>query len=325
MQEIIEINYFELFIKLLLTFSIKNSILSLEEDINKNNEISNLFFFKCGINILKDVFNKISLTQNNFTEKQNDLINNIIIFILNNIIYSYSKKKQIKYINKYFLSQHDYNTTQLIDLYKIILKTNSDIIIKNYFDLMSDIYAFNFRYKNLMRSLLKQFQPLFINLNKKDLNEINDELYCSDFTLGLINALINKENKIAKEKPCLIKEGFYFNNSNSGIVANIKSLENDFTIIFSFNVEKTNKEEVVLFSLVTEKSVSKFVLKEKTDKNVYEMYCEDKSNNTSELKIFIEKETNYIFSISIKNDKLFKNSIKTRYIKDTDHNCYNGL
>ena len=45
MQEIIEINYFELIIKLLLTFSIKNSILSLEEDINKNNEISNLFFF----------------------------------------------------------------------------------------------------------------------------------------------------------------------------------------------------------------------------------------------------------------------------------------
>ena len=283
------------------------------------------FFFKCGINILKDVFNKISLTQNNFTEKQNDLINNIIIFILNSIIYSYSKKKQIKYINKYFLSQHDYNTTQLIDLYKIILKTNSDIIIKNYFDLMSDIYAFNFRYKNLMRSLLKQFQPLFINLNKKDLNEINDELYCSDFTLGLINALINKENKIAKEKPCLIKEGFYFNNSNSGIVANIKSLENDFTIIFSFNVEKTNKEEIVLLSLVTEKSVSKFILKEKIGKNSYEMFCEDKNNNLSELKIFIEKETNYIFSISIKNDKLFKNSIKTRYIKDTDNNCYNGL
>ena len=56
------------------------------------------------INILKDVFNKISLTQNNFTEKQNDLINNIIIFILNNIIYSYSKKKQIKYINIFYPS-----------------------------------------------------------------------------------------------------------------------------------------------------------------------------------------------------------------------------
>ena len=326
LEEIIEINYLELIIKLLLTFSIKKSMVSLgEEDINGTNEISNLIFFKCGINLLKDVFNKIILQQNNFTEKQNEIINNIITFILNNIIYSDTKKKQIKYINKHFLSMHDYYTTQLLDLYRIIMKTNSDIIIKKYLDLISDIYSFNFRYKNLMRPLLKQFEPLFINLNKKDLKEINDELYCSNFTLELISILINKENKIASEKPCLIKEGFYFNNSESGIVANIKSLENDFTIIFSFNVEKTNKEEIVLLSLVTEKSVSKFILKEKIGKNSYEMFCEDKNNNLSELKIFIEKETNYIFSISIKNDKLFKNSIKTRYIKDTDNNCYNGL
>ena len=327
LEEIIEINYFELIMKLLLTFTIKNSMISLEEDINNNNEIFNLIYFKSCINSMKDVFSKIISEENKFTEKQNELINNIIIFIQNNIIYSDIKIKQIKYINKHFLNKHDFNTTKLLDLYSIILRTNSDIIINNYLELISDIYTFNFRYENIMRPLLKQIEPLFINLNKKDLNEINNELLCSNFSFGLINSLINKENKIIKEFPCLIKEGFYFNNDKSGIVANIKSLDSDFTIIISFKLEKTNKEEVVLFSLITEKNISKFILKENYDKDVYEIFYEEKNNNVnSSLKIFIEKEKNYIFAINIKNEGIFKNwIIKTRYIKDTDNKSYNGL
>ena len=325
LEEILEINYLELIIKLLLTFVIKNSIISLQEDINKNNEIFNVIFFKSSIILLKDVFDKIFLKEKEYTENQKELINNIIIFIQNNIIYSDIKSKKIKYLNKHFLCMHDSNIIKLLDLYRIILRTNSDIIINNYLELISDIYTFNFRYNNLMRSLLKQLEPLFININKKDLIEINNELHCSNFSLKLINLLINKEKKIVSEKPCFIKEGFYFNNAKSGIVANIKSLENDSTIVFSFNIEETNKEEILLFSLVTEKNVSKFILRENFDKDIYEVFYVDKNNSNSKLHILIEKEKNYIFAINVKSDSMFKNSIKTRFIKDNYTNCYSGL
>ena len=158
LDEIIQINYFELIIKILLTFVVKNSLTSIEEEINKNNEIYNMLFFKCSILLIKNVFSEILLTKGNFSEKENELINNIIIFIRDNIINSFKEKKDINYKNKYIMCKYDCDTIKLLDLSKIISRTNSDIIKNNYLDLISDIYSFNFRYENLMRPLLKQFE-----------------------------------------------------------------------------------------------------------------------------------------------------------------------
>ena len=320
LEGIIEINYFELILKLLLIFVVKKSLINLDEDLNKENEIYHLIFFKVCILLIKNVFDKILLIQKNFNEKENELINNIIIFIQNNIIYSDFKTNQIKYINKHFLLKHDCNTIKLIDLYQIIAKTNSENIIQNYLNLISDIYSFSFNYENIMKPLLKQMEPLFINLNTKDLDKINDELSYSNFPILLIKSLINKENKISSEKICLIKEGFYIKD-NKCIIANIKSLENEFTIIFSSRLEKTKENEFILFSITSaEKNYFlKFYLR--YNLKYFELTCEElKDNKTQikELKVKIESEKNYIMAIIFK-----KGDLRVRYIKDDSIDLYN--
>ena len=328
LEEIIDINYFELILKILITFAIKNSITSLEEDPIQQNDIDNLIFLKSAITLIKDVFGKILIEKKKFTDAQNKLINDIIIFIQNNIIYS--DKKKVKYFNKHLLCKNEYYTIKLFDLYKIILNTNSDSILKNYLELLSDIYSFNFEYKNVMNPLLKQMEPLFVNLNKKSLEQINDELNSSNFSLSLINSLITKESKISIEEPCKISEGFYLNNSKSGLIGNIKTLESEFTIIFSFKLSQMTEEEIVLFTLFTnieKNNYIKFYLREKFGTNSYEVICDQFSDKLKsyEVKIGVEKEMNYIFAVSIKSEGLFKNIIKTRYIKDSSKDSYNGV
>ena len=236
----------------------------------------------------------------------------------------------MKYFNKHLLCKNEYYTIKLFDLYKIILNTNSDSILKNYLELLSDIYSFNFEYKNVMNPLLKQMEPLFVNLNKKSLEQINDELNSSNFSLSLINSLITKESKISIEEPCKISEGFYLNNSKSGLIGNIKTLESEFTIIFSFKLSQMTEEEIVLFTLFTnieKNNYIKFYLREKFGTNSYEVICDQFSDKLKsyEVKIGVEKEMNYIFAVSIKSEGLFKNIIKTRYIKDSSKDSYNGF
>ena len=327
LEEIIDINYFELMIKILLAFVNKNSLSSFEEDMDQKNEICNFIFFKFSIILIKDTFEKILLSQRKFTERQNKLINDIIMFIQKNII-SYSEFHAIKkiYNNIHFLSKNDYYTTKLIDLYQIVLNTNSESIIQNYFELLSNIYAFSFEYKNIMRPLLKQTEPLFVDLNKKNLDRINYELHISNFSLSLINSLINKETKLASEETCKIYEGFYLNNPKSGLVGNLKSLENDFTIIFSIKLDKENEEEITLFTLFTnfeKNNYFKFILREKfNNPNSYDLFCEqnlDKSK-TDDLKSTITKEMNYIFSVTVKSEGLFRNTINTVILKEAGFN-----
>ena len=334
LDEVIDINYFELIIKLLLTFVIKKSIESLKEDINKNNEIYNLIFFKSCVNLIKEVFNKIFVSKKKYAEKESELINNIINFIHNNIIYSDIKEKEIKYNNKRFLSKYDCETTQLLDLYQIVLNTNSEGIINNYLNLLNDIYCFSFKYDNLMRPFIKQIEPLFVNLNKKDLVLINDELNYSNFSLSLIQSLINKEEKLISGKDCFIKEGFYLNDKKSGLIANVKILESEFTIIFSFRLEKTTEEEMTLFTLVTNQEKNgyiKYILRNKFDSNLYEIICEESKEKDKtthhDVKVNVEKDKNYIFAINMKIEGgIFKqNSIKTKYIRDDTQEVKNGM
>ena len=85
------------------------------------------------------------------------------------------------------------------------------------------------------------------------------------------------------------------------------------------------KDEITLFSLNTDKNTSKFILNKALDRQVYEMIYADRNNAYSELRIYIDPKISYIFAITFKNDKIFKNTIKTRYIKDTENKFYSGL
>ena len=112
---------------------------------------------------------------------------------------------------------------------------NSSEINKYFINLLSNIYSFSFHYENCMKSILKLFEPLILNLNNKNLDEIHNELELSDLILNYLEGLNNKEKALSDQDGCLLKNGFYFGNKSSAIYGDINSnLETDFIILFIF-------------------------------------------------------------------------------------------
>ena len=290
-DKVIDENKLELSLKFLIILSIS---LKRNEEPNKNDKIVNMMFFKECINTIKIVFNKIYESQKKYTENQEKLLNNIIIFIRNNII-DYSNKKPISIINKSYLSHNDYYTSSLIELIFIISKMNNSEIINNFLELLTNIYSFSFRYNNMMSPLIKMLEPLLTNINIKQLEEINDEIKISKFPLQLLNGLIEKEAKILKEDPTFLKSGFYLGNKICGISSEIDSLGDDFLLIFGFSLHEINNE----INKIKEWTLINIRNKEK-DKD-------------SQIKIWLSQIENinnqYNLLVSIKN-KVFPTKIK---------------
>ena len=307
-SDIINDNSFELIMKILFDFSL--------EDIKPNNdtkiqELKHMMFFNGAIKLIKIIFNKIYFLHGKFSESKIELINNII-FHINDFLLGSLEKKNINYSNKYYLCKNDYKTSLLIDLSYIIIKTKSDVI-KNFLNLLSTIYSFDFTYINGIKPTFKLMKPLFMNINTKKCNEIEYELELTDFTLNYLNELINKESKILQYDSCLIKQGFYCMNDKTGINADINNLENDFIIIFGFRLESEELEDVSLFELYqNQKSQIKIYLSKNYNRK-YELYVEDDKNMNSSM-VFIQPRKTYIFVFQFLLKKA--KQLKINYIKD---------
>ena len=307
---------FELIQIFLLVFSMTKNI---EKQPNEKDEINNSNFFKICINSIKKVFYNLIENQKEYTEKQEKIINNIIIFINNRMLDYNDNPNKISYINKIFLNNNDYKELSLIDLNYIIIKMKSKEIKKNFINLLCNIYSFSFKYENMMRPITRQIGALFINLNKKNLSYINDELNISDFSLSLLDSLIEKESQLLKKYSCYIKKGFYLGNETSGFYCNINSLENEFVILFGFRIESSELDEITLFNIVNNKdqiTLVKFYLSKTYHNDIYELSVEDKKEQHS-VKINIYHGKNYIFAISFKIGGIMKSSeINVTYVKD---------
>ena len=315
----IEDESFELLLKFLILLSITKSV---NKELNERDELINYKYFNSCISLIKIVFNNLFELQKEYTENQEKIINNIILFINDTILDYIDKPDKISYINKVYLMNNDYKTSLLIDLYFIISKTKCKDITNNFINLLVNIYIFSFKYKNIMRPMAKQLNQLFININKKTVKQINDELNLSDFSLLFIDSLINKEKEILKKKTCFIKQGFYFGSEVSGLVCDFKSIENEFTILFGFRLESIELEEITLFQILNYKdktSLIKFYLRKTQNTNSYEMFAGDKKDSEHKLRIYINHGTNYIMTIYFKVGGLVQNTIiKTIYVKDDD-------
>ena len=97
--KIISDDFFEEFLKFLLFLSLAKKI---ENKPMEKDEISNMMFFKSCINILKKVCNKLFIIQNEYTQRQEELLNNIIIYINKSILGYCDKSNNQKYSNKFF-------------------------------------------------------------------------------------------------------------------------------------------------------------------------------------------------------------------------------
>ena len=316
--KIINDEYFEELLKFLLYLSLAKK---LEKKPKERDEIINMMFFSSCINVLKIIFSKLFDIQKEYTERQEELLNNIIIYINKNILgYSDIKNNQ-NYINKVFLSKNDCKTSLLIELTHIVSKTKLKSLKDNFINLISEIYCFSFKYNNCMRPTLQLLEPLFININKKEIDQIKYELNVIDSSLSFIKSLIDKENNIKKHNTCMLKQGFYFNSELGGIVCEFNSLENDFIIMFGFQIEDNELDRILLFDILNTKndsSLIKFCLIKTYNNNSYEMLCEQ-SNETSETttKINIIVGKTYIFSFHFKIKGMMQSSsIKINYVRD---------
>ena len=310
--------YFELFLKYLIILSITKT--NKKEPKEKDEIINFIFLYSC-INWIKIVFKNLYDLQNGYTQKQEEIINNIILYINNNIIDYNDNPNRISYLNKVYLSKNDYKTTLLIDLYHIISKIKLKEVNNNYINLLANIYSFSFNYKNMMRPMVRLLEPLFINLNKKDIDQINEELNISDFSLSLLESLNEKETELLKNNSCLIKNGFYLGNDISGLSFNINSIENEIILFFSIRLESNDLNEITLFHIINNKdqvTQIKFCLRKISKNDVYQLYVEDKKEHKYTAKININYGKNYIFAISVKIEGLITYSInvKINYIKD---------
>ena len=320
-DKIIVENNLELSLKLLITLSIS---LKTNEEPNKNDKIVNMMFFKECINTIKIVFTKIYESQKKYTENQEKLLNNIILFIRENVI-DYSNKKPISIFIKSYLSHNDYNTSSLIELIFIISKMNNIEIINNYIELLTNIYSFSFRYNNMMSPLIKILEPLLININKKQLDEINYEINISKFPIQLLNGLIEKEATILKEDPTLLKSGFYLGNKISGISSELDSLGDDFLLIFGFSLHEINndlnkinkRKEWTLVNIRNKEKDKASQIKiwlsqiENID-NKYNLLISIK-NKVFQTKIIIVSKKTYIFSFHF-----IKKTLKICYTSQSD-------
>ena len=313
-NKIIEDDNFEIFLKFLIILSI-----SKKEIVNKNDNLANTMFLKECINIIKKVYQKIYETQNEYTEKQEKIINNIILFIRENII-DYSNNKPINIINKSFLSNNDYYTTSIIDIVFIISKMKKIEITDNLIELLANIYSFSFKYENMMNSIIKILEPLLINLNIKKLEVINSELNISNLPIKLLNKMNEKEEMILKEDATFLKKGFYLGNKVCGICGEIDDLKEDFMLIFGFSLQEINNQihnikEWTLINIRNDKNDSKLKISlSEIDniKNQYNLIIKTLKKSYKTQIIVLSKKT-YIFSFNVTSSFTGGTSLKIYY------------
>jgi hypothetical protein len=253
LRGLIDDDFLESIIKFNLLLSLSTSITKIP---NEKDEIINMMFFNNCIHLIKDIFNKLYIAGYEYTEKQEDLIDHIILFINNNILGSLDKKHDVKIINKKLLSKNDYKTSSLLNLSYIISKTKSESLEKNYINLLSDIYAFSFKLDNSMNPNLKLLSPLFINIQKKNIKQIKNEIKLSDISLSFIKSVIQKESSVLRKNPLLLRQGFYFGNNSSGIACEVNPFENDFIIMLGFELESNDLESMILFDICNKSNES---------------------------------------------------------------------
>ena len=317
-------NKFEILLKLLIIFSVSNSI---DKEPNEKDEIINLMFFKVAVDLVKSVFNNLYEIQKEFTQRQEELLNNIIFYIKNNILYFNENGDRISYLNRHILSKYDYKTSLLIDLSFIISKAKSEDLYNNLINMLTDIYSFSFKYENLMCPILQQTGLLIENIQRKKFDKLNEEINESDFSISLIDSIINKEKEILKEKPCMLKSGIYFGSDKSGLSCDINSLESEFLILFGFKIESNDDEERTLFQIVNNKDKTPQIrcflrrkFKENEKSKIYEMYFKDKKEGEEFIEIRVSYDKYYIFAFHFKMGGIMQSStIKANFIKDDNN------
>ena len=139
-NKLFDIEELEVIFKMLILFSINNYS---NLDIKENNDIKNIMYLKECLKIIKIIFKK------DCNKEEENFLINIFKYINNNICYIDKQNTCLNYTNKFYMLNNDYKTTKLIGFMNFIHKINNTDLNNIYFELLSNIYYFQFTYSNL--------------------------------------------------------------------------------------------------------------------------------------------------------------------------------
>ena len=270
---------------------------------------------------LKECIKIITIIYNeNSSQEEQNLLLNIFKYINNNICYIDNNNKYLNYTNKFYMLNNDFKTTKLISLMNIIHRLNNDDIKNEYFELLSNIYSFQFNYNSFNWTIYELLEPLLVNIDKKDYSIIEKEISFPEFLFDFIKYLIKKERIFLNNNPYILKNGFYFgeNNHNAGIIAEIDKLNENSILSFGFKFiikDGKMKDEYIILqfkSIKDDKTQLKFSLIKKNDK--YYLTSFDNRKKAITFNEIIPFKY-YIFSIQIREKLL---NVSLHYDKEPE-------
>ena len=256
------------------------------ENIINHNSIKSFLF----INLSVEMYKKLFYSNKKINENEEKTIINYLTFFYEKII-------NTRISTQLMFSDYDIKTTRFYNFIEILpMSTKIYDIVKNIY---ISIYKNRLNY-NFITLFLKIIKKILINIEKKDISEIQNDISVILFPLELLFKIDNIESFNFSEK------GFYLEEETAGFSIPNKTLsdKDKFSICFSFNFNPFNE-------LINEYSLLKMIHRDKPKEEYFKIKISKKKDNSNiylmtylvkkkEIKEYIEinsRET-YIIYIS---------------------------
>ena len=298
-DKIFEIDEFEIVLKMLVIFTVNDN----RKEIKENNDIKNIMYLKECLNIILMTFNeKPSAKEIEFLVNIFDYINKVICLMDKN------DNSKLNYTNKIYMLHNDCKTTKLMKLMDFIHKINNENLTENYYQLLCNIYYFQFSYTNFLWDFYELMEPYLKNIKTKDYQTLLKEVSFPEFQLNFLKYLTTKERVYIKDNSLIFKNAFYFSGKqpNSGIVTKIDKLEERFLLAFGFNFILTGeqKKEYIVFQFLNKEQ--KVLLKASInhiDNNNTEYHLNFTGSSINPFESKIKVIPNHYYSFVIDSNK----------------------
>ena len=305
-DKILNIVELEIIMKMLIIFTVNDKY----KEIKENNDIKNIMYLKECLNIILITFNE------NSSQNEQKYLIDIFTYINNVICYIDKNNQRLNYTNKIYMMNNDCKTTNLLNLMDFMHKINNDNLTKKYYELLCNIYYFQYSYNNFTWKLNELIEPLLKNIKIKDYKTLLKEVSFPEYQFNFLNELFKKERIFIKENFSIFKNAFYFNGKqqNSGIVTDLSNIEDHFLLAFGFNfiIEEQPKEEFIIFQFINyEQKVQLKACIYKYKNNDYYLNFIDSTMNKDKIKMKVEPYHYYFFIIVIN-----KKNINICYLKE---------
>ena len=304
----------EIIMKMLIIFTVNDNY----KEIKENNDIKNIMYLKECLNIMLMTFRE------NPSANEQEFLVNIFTYINTSICFMDKNEQKLNYTNKMYMLHNDCKTTKLMKLMSYMHKINNDKLTEIYYKLLSNIYYFQHNYGNFSWDFYELIEPYLKNIKEKDYQTLLKEVSFPEYQLNFIRDIVEKERVYIKDNNTIFKNAFYFSGKqqNSGILANVGNLEDNFLLVFGFNFIEANepKEEYIVFQLLDEKQ--KVQLKIIINKNIdnknkgYHLSSIDSTNNQTITKIKLMPNHYYFFVFDVAKKNIAVHFWKENAISD---------